>query len=149
MTKNTNPMFGMDFSKLLSEMKMPMPQMDFEQGIQSLRRNVEAMTAANQLAAEGCQAVLKRQMEIVKTAMQETSAMLNELAAAGTPEDKVARQLELVKQAYESSLINAREMQEMLTKSSEEAMEVISERISGCIDEAKAVAKKTGSRKAA
>jgi phasin family protein len=148
MSKNPNPLFGMDFSKLMGEMKMPVPTMDFEQGIQTLRRNVEAMTAANQLAAEGCQAVLKRQMEIVKTTMQETSSMLNELSAAGTPEDKVARQLEMVKQAYETSLINAREMQEMLTKSSEEAMEVISGRISSCIDEAKSVAKK-GSRKAA
>lgn len=147
MTKSsTNPMFNMDISKIMGDLKMP--SLDFEQGMQTVRRNIEAMTAANQLAMEGWQTIARRQMEIIKNSLQESSTMINQLSAAGTPEEKVARQIELLKQSYEQACANVREVQELAAKSGDQAMEVISDRVCGSLDEIKSAARKTGKKAA-
>jgi len=147
MTKNnaTNP-FGVDFTKLMGDMKVP--ALDFEQGVQTMRRSAEALTAANQLAFEGYQAVARRQMEIMKTSLQEASSMLSQLTSAGTPEEKIARQVELMKQAYETSLANAREIQGLVSKSNEGAIDVLSNCVCDTLDEIKTVSKKSGKKAA-
>jgi len=147
MTKNnpTNP-FGVDFTKLMGDMKVP--AIDFEQGVQTLRRNMEAITQANQLAIESCQTLARRQMEIMKTSLQEASTMLSQLTSAGTPEEKVARQVEMMKQAYETSLANAREIQGLVSKSNEEAIDVLSTCVCDTLDEIKTVSKKSAKKAA-
>ena len=50
-----NPFFDFDFSKIVSEYKLP--GVDVEALVSAQRRNIEAITAANQLAFEGLQAV--------------------------------------------------------------------------------------------
>lgn len=146
MAKNTP--FDMDITKIMADFRMPMVDM---QSIMTIsRKNIEAMTAANQLAVEGMQAMMKRQAEIVQNSIKEANSLVSEMAAAGTPEEKIVRQVELVKQAYESALSNTRELAEIAAKSNGEAMEVISGRVSDTLDEIKAVTRKaTSSKKAA
>lgn len=139
MAKNTP--FDMDITKLMSDFKMPM--IDVQQIMTISRKNIEAMTAANQLAAEGIQAIMRRQAEIVQESLKEANSLVSEIAAAGTPEDKIVRQVELVKQAYEHALSNTKELAELAAKSNEEAIEVIAARVSDTLDEIKAVTKKT------
>lgn len=139
MAKTATP-FDVDFSKIWSEFKLPV--VDVEQIAAMQRKNFEAMTAANQLAVEGVQTLIKRQAEIAKSAWEGASSMVSELSAAGTPEDKIARQVELVKQAYENCLSSTKELAEICAKSNEEAAEIISDRFVSCCDEIKSVAKK-------
>ena len=68
--------------------------------------------------------------------MEQTSAMMSELMAAGSPEDKVAKQAELVKLAFEKALSNARELAELVAKSNSEAADVINKRVSESLEEA-------------
>ncbi|MGQ9367661.1 phasin family protein [Azospirillum sp. A39] len=131
-----NPFLDMDFSKMLGDMKVP--GVDMDAILASQRRNIEAVAMANQLAMEGVQAVVRRQAEILRQTAEETSRMMSELAAAGTPEDKVAKQAELVKTAFEKALANARELAELMAKSNTEAAEVLSKRVSASLDELKA-----------
>jgi phasin family protein len=104
------------------------------------RRNIEALTQANKLAFEGMQAVARRQADIMRQMTEEMSSMLNTLMAAGTPEERVARQADATKQAFEKMLTNMRELAEMLGKSNTEAAEVIQQRISESLDELKGMA---------
>ena len=136
----TQPMWDMDITKMMADFKVP--GVDMDAVLQSQRRNIEALTAANQLAVEGMQAVSRRQMEILQQTMQETSSMMQGLMAAGTPEEGVAKQAELVKTAFEKALTNMKEMSEMIAKSNYEAADVISKRISANLDEIKAAAAK-------
>jgi phasin family protein len=149
MAKNTG-LFDVDFSKIASEFKLPlkMPLVDVEQLMAIQRKNIEAFTAANQLTVEGVQALLRRQAEIVKETVEEAGSMVSELVAAGTPEDKMVRQVELLKSAYEHAISNAKELAELASKSNGEAAEIIAGRITDSLDEIKGVAKKTA-RKAA
>jgi len=134
-----------DVSKLMSEFKLP--GIDVESVLASQQKNIQALTTANQLAFEGFQAVARRQSEILRQTMEQTSSMISELMAAGSPEDKVAKQADLVKLAFEKALYNARELAELVAKSNSEAADVINKRVSESLEEVKAVVIKAKSTK--
>jgi len=132
-----------DPAKLMAEFKMP--GVNMEHVVASQRRNLEALTAANQLAVQGFQAVTRRQAEILKQTLEQTSQAMREVMAAGSPEDKAARQTELAKEAFERAIANMRELAEMVTKAQTEANEVITKRVTESLDEVKdLLAKKRG-----
>jgi phasin family protein len=155
MAKATNPMFdteafkvpdfakfygdfnkaASDFGKLFANGKAPM--FDFEAAVAAQRKNVEAFTAANRIAIEGTQAVLRRQAELVREAIEELSSVSKEFTAAGTAEDKFVKQAELAKSAFENALANVRELSGLVQKASDEAVSVISKRVVDNFDEVK------------
>jgi phasin family protein len=83
------------------------------------------------------QAVVRRQAEILRTTLEETGTILTEVLGAGSPEDKAAKQAELVKTAFERALSNMKELAELVAKSNNEAANVISKRVSEGLDELK------------
>src|SRR5262249_2941096 len=89
-----NRMFA-DYGKLFANGKAPL--FDVEQVLAAQRKNVEAITAANQVVLEGVQAVARRQAEIVRRAMEDFTQASKELTAGGSPEGKFAKQAELTK----------------------------------------------------
>jgi phasin family protein len=135
----------MDFGKLAEQFKVP--GVDSKALIESQRKNVEAVTAANKLAVEGFQAVVQRQAEIMRKVMEETTKVVSEMAKPGQPVEKFATQTALVKEAYELSLNSARELAEMSSKSNAEATEVLTHRFSAGLDELKgALAQANGAK---
>ncbi|MDZ5646249.1 phasin family protein [Nitrospirillum sp. BR 11828] len=125
-----------DFSKTLADYKVP--GIDVDAFVSAQRKNIEAVTAANQLAVEGIQAVLRRQAEILRQSLEETSSVVSDFLSTGTPEDKVAKQAELVKTAFEKALANVKELAELVAKSNSEAADVLSNRVRESIEEVKA-----------
>ncbi|WP_029014708.1 phasin family protein [Niveispirillum irakense] len=122
-----------DMQKMFGDMKLPTG--DFDSVLASQRRNVEAVVAANQLALEGAQAVARRHAEIVRQTIEETSSVVTQLITPGTPEDKVAKQAELIKSAFEHASANMKELGEMIAKSNTEAVEVLTKRLQENFDE--------------
>lgn len=129
-----------DYGKLFGNGKAPM--FDFEAVFASQRKNVEALTTANQLVFEGVQAVARRQAEIVRKAFEELSQVSRELTASGAPEDRLAKQAALAKEAFEAATANAREIADLLQKSGSKAIDVLSNRVSENLDEVKAALSK-------
>ncbi|AUN29189.1 phasin family protein [Niveispirillum cyanobacteriorum] len=134
-----------DFQKAFTEFKLPSP--DFEGVVAAQRRNVEAIVAANQLAVEGYQAVARRQAEIIRQSLEETSTIISELMTPGTPEDKVAKQAALVKASFEKASANLKELSELVAKSNSEAAEVLSKRVKESIEELQGVLAKVTPKK--
>jgi len=123
-----------EFQKMLGEMKMPgVP--DAEALMRAHQRNIEALSAANRIALEGAQAVAKRHMEIVQQTMGELTETMKALASGGAPQDKAARQAELLKASYERAVANTREMGELIQKANGEAMGALNQRVSESIQE--------------
>lgn len=110
--------------------------------LESQRKNVEALNAANQRALEGVQAIANRQREILEQTMNEASAALKTLSTAGSPQDATAKQAELLKTAFEKALANMRELADTMTKANTEAFDTINKRISESLDEIKELALK-------
>jgi len=128
-----NRYFG-DFSKLWQNGKA----FDVEGFVASQRKNVEALTAANQLAFEGVQALVRRQAEIVHENVEVLTKITRELTAAGSPDDKLAKQTQLAKEAFENALGHVRELTGLVQKSSSQAVDVLSKRVADNLDEVKA-----------
>ncbi|MCC6467313.1 MAG: phasin family protein [Alphaproteobacteria bacterium] len=136
MFKSANPFAEMDFTKVMSEFKVP--GFNVEALVNTQRKNFEAIAAANQLAIEGFQAVAKRQGDIVRETIETLTKAGQELASASqSPDVRVAKQAELAKAGYEKALANLRELSEMMVKSNSEAFGIINKRVTEALDEMK------------
>ncbi|MBI3515672.1 MAG: phasin family protein [Proteobacteria bacterium] len=146
MAVNRNPFLEMDVTKMLGEFKLP--GVDLEKIASAQRKNVEALTSANQLAAEGFQAVARRQAEILRQTLEEAGKSMRDLMEQSAPEDRMVKQAELAKSAFETALSNMRELAEMVTKANTEAFDVINRRVTESLDELKDMIKRgPGGRK--
>ena len=146
MNMDFGKMFNVDVSKMMKDFKMPGVNMD--QMMATHRKNMEAFTAANQLAAEGFQAVAKRQTEIMKEGLEEFAVAMKDMMAQGSPEANASKHADYTKHAVERALSNVRELSEMVAKSNTEALDVLNKRLMEGLDEMKAMAPKGMSPKA-
>jgi phasin family protein len=124
---------GVDMTKMFGNFNLP--GVDLQAVMNSQRKNMEALTAANKLALEGMQAVFKRQAEILKQSIEEGSAATREVTTAGSPQASVAKQTDLAKAAFEKALSNAKELSEIVAKANGEAVELLNKRFAGMLDE--------------
>src|SRR5882762_6265868 len=91
MAKNsTTTFFDPEFAKIWSNGKTA--NLDMNWLISYQRKNIEALTVANQRAFEGVQAIAKAQAEFVREAAEELQKVTKELVGAGSTEDKFVKQ---------------------------------------------------------
>ncbi len=134
-------MESLDLAKLSEGFKVP--GVDNEALAQSQRKNIDALVAANRLAFEGAQAVMQRQSEIVRQVMGVATKAVTELNSSDSIEARMTKQTELVKDAFEQGLANAKELAEMSAKSNGAAMELLNSRWSESLEELKGQIKTT------
>ena len=116
------------------------PGFNVEAMMASQRKNVEALTQANQLAIEGAQALARRQVEIAREALEEATALFKELSQPGAPQEKLAKNTEIAKTAFEKGLATAKELTELVTKANTEAFNVLTKRMTDSFEEIRDVA---------
>jgi phasin family protein len=136
--------FDFDISKYLGDFKVP--GVDVDTLVSSQRKNIEALSQANKLAYDGMQAVVKRQVEILRQTMDEVAQVTKDMSEPGNPQDKAAKQAELAKDAFERSLSNMRELAEMMAKANSEAFELLNKRFSQNMDEVRDLFVKAGKK---
>jgi len=129
----------MDVSKMLGEFKMP--NMNIEAVMASHRKNIEALTSANQLAFENLQTFARRQAELVRQHFESTAGIVQGVMTASTADEKMAKQAEATKAALDRNLMNLRELTDMMTKNQYQALEVVSKRMSEGMDELQSIVK--------
>jgi phasin family protein len=145
MTTNGKPSFlDMDVGKAFAGFTFP--GLDVESLVAAQRKNIEAFTQANQLAVEGAQAVARRQVEIARQAVDEASALVREWTQPGAPEERIAKNAEIAKHAFEKGIANARELAELVTKANTEAFNVLNKRVAEGFEELREYAKQKTAR---
>jgi len=130
-TETTSP--TEQFSTFIRGLKLP--GVDVNEFLASQKKNIEAFTKAINMATEGAGAVARRQAEILRAALEQSTAMIRELTSPGNPKETVARQVELLKKTFETAVANARELAEIVEKSNKEAFDVIRRRTSESLEE--------------
>jgi|AraplaMF_Col_mMF_1032025.scaffolds.fasta_scaffold00014_10 phasin family protein len=133
-----------DFSKSFANGKAP--TVDMETLFASQRKNFEAFQSANQLAFDGVKAVAQRQAELAREAVEEFSKLAKELSAPASVEEKLVKQAEIAKSAFEQALSTVREMNDTLVKSNAQAIDVVTKRVSDSFDEVKTAFAKTAKK---
>jgi len=102
------------------------------------RKNMQAMAELNQRTVQGWQALAQRQAEMVSDFLQDNSTLARESFTEGTPEQKMARQTEMFKKAYQRTLANSQELTQIVTSCTKEAGELINKRVLATLNEIKA-----------
>jgi phasin family protein len=113
------------------------PVFDLKTIMETQRKNMQAMTEVMQLGMESIQQAASRQAELVGRMVQDNSSYASTIMTEGTPEQKVQRQAELVRKSYEATVAGAREVSDIISKSGEEAAEIINRRVSASLSEFK------------
>jgi phasin family protein len=129
-----------DMTKQMGEIKFP--AIDMEIAAATQRKNIEALAKANQLAVENMQAIVRRQSEIFRSMMEEASSAAREVMAADGPEEKAAKQTQIVKDAFQRAVADMRELAELVATSQADAMEIMNQRVANSLDEIKTVIEK-------
>ncbi|MGE0108988.1 MAG: phasin family protein [Bdellovibrionales bacterium] len=140
MSKIMDPSKMMDMSKFMNGAKMP--SLDVEAMMASQRKNIEAVAAANQKAFETIQNYMTRQSELARQSFEATTSLVQDVVAAPTPEEKVAKQVEATKATIESCVANLKELSDILSNSQMQTIQSMSDRACAHMDEVQKMIKK-------
>ena len=133
----TNP-FDFDVTKMFADFRFR--PFDVEAVWAAQRRNIEALSQANQAAVAGVQALARRQIELTRETFEGFSTLLRDLATPASTEDRIAKNTEYMKQMLEKGVSHSRELATIATKAGSEAAEVLHRRASEGLDELRAMA---------
>jgi phasin family protein len=130
--------FDYDVTKFLADFRFR--PFDVETLMAAQRRNIEALSQANQLAIEGFQALARRQIEIARQAVEDISTLLRDLAQPASTEDRLAKNTEYAKRMLEKTVDHSREISQLATKAGSEAADVLKKRACEGLDELRELA---------
>jgi phasin family protein len=74
---------------------------------------------------------------MLRQGLEQAGQALRALMAAGSPEDKAARQTDLAREALERATANARELVEIAARAQQEAGDVLAQRLAASLNELK------------
>ncbi len=133
MADPTSPLF--DMGKIIEQFKLP--GIDMSALVEARRKDIEALMQVNKIALEGLQAMAQKQVEILKTTMEELQSTAQTMAAS--PGGIHGGQL--VPQTLEKAFGYMHEVAELTRKSQSEAMAVINKRVEQNVEELKNLVK--------
>lgn len=143
--KNSAENFFSDMQQTFKDFLGNMPSsypFDFKGMMETQRKNIQALTEANQCAMQGWQTLAQRQTEMVSQFVQDNSGIAREALAEGTAEDKLAKLPRIIQSNYERSIQNSQELVELCRKCATDAAEIINQRAVASMGEIKTPAKK-------
>lgn len=143
--KNPAANFFSDMQSTMKQMLESAPTanpFDFKTVMEAQRKNMQALTEANQCAINGWQALAKRQAEMVTQFVQDNSGLAAQGISPTTPQETLAKQTELLKSVCEQTLQNAREITEIVRKNTADTAEIVNRRLMDGLGEIKNTAAK-------
>ncbi len=138
-----NP-FDFDVTKIFADFRFR--PFDVEAVWAAQRRNIEALSQANQLAVESMQTLAKRQIELTRETFEGFSALWRDLAAPASTEDRIAKNTEYMKQMLEKGVKHSGEIATITTKAGTKAAEILHKRANESLDEMRALASQPAAR---
>ena len=99
-----------DFTKMLEQFKVP--GIDMTSLIEARRNDLAALTQTNKIAYEGMRDLVRRQVEILRTTMEEAQAAAKEMVKGAPSGALTGQPKEFVGQAVQKALANMRELAE-------------------------------------
>ena len=133
-TMTENPFFK---NWLKNTQAMPQGPMDMKSMMEQGRKTFQAITEAQQVCMESLQVIAQRQAEILSQMVQDQSAIAREISGEMTPEDKIAKGADLIRKSYEKTITGAREVSDMMQKSTREASDILNRRVNSALNEIK------------
>ena len=133
MAEARSNLFDFDVTKVFGDFRFR--PLDVEAVWAAQRRNIEALSQANQAAVEGVQAVTRRQIELTREAFEGFSNLMRDLASPGSAEDRIVKNTEYVKQMIEKGVSHSRELATIAARAGTEATDILHKRATESLDE--------------
>lgn len=144
MPKTNNPYSSFfaqnNFSKLFEGYNSS--TIDVKSFLETQRKNLLAISEAQQTTIEGYQAITQRQTELLSQLIENNSSIAKQALKEGSPEEKIAQNADIFKEAYESSINNLQELTNMAQKTTQEAGNILNKRVTASASELKSAIKK-------
>ena len=128
-----------DLTGFLHQFKLP--GIDVAAIMESRRKDIDALVAANQTALQGIQNLGQTQAEILKKTMTELQMFVQEISNSGKAPENLGKVSQLVQQAVQKTLTDMRELAEAGYKAQADTFAVVSKRAQENIQEIKALVK--------
>jgi phasin family protein len=116
---------------------------------EAYRKNLAALSSANQAAFDGITTMIQRQSILFNAAADDYSRGVNDVLAAASLEEKARRQADTARHAYESTFARFGELYEIATKAHLAAADILNARLTEAMDEFKALFAATAESEAA
>lgn len=129
-----------DFSKVF-ESYNPSP-VDMRSFLETPRKNLQAISEAQQSTIEGIQAVAQHQIEFFSQLLEDNSTIARQTLSEGTPEEKIAQNADIFKNAYERTVDSMQGLSELVTSTSKQTTGILNKRVSASVNELKSAIKK-------
>ena len=130
--------FDFDVTKMFGDFRFR--PFDVEAVWASQRRNIEALSQANQAAADGVQALARRQIELTRETFEGFSGLIRDWTSPSSAEDRIAKNTEYLKQMLEKGVTHSRDMATIAAKAGTDAAEILHKRASESLDELRSIA---------
>jgi phasin family protein len=126
--------FG-DLTKMIEQFKLP--GVDMSAIVESRRKDVDALMAANKAALDSMQELAKKQAEIFSQAMQTAQESIQSLAKGGVGVPDPVKQAEVARKAYEKAVAGMSELAQIAKQAQTDAMNSIAARAQQSVEEMK------------
>lgn len=107
------------------EMMKNMPNVDWSDFSNMVKKNAEALSAANQMAAESFQSIAKRSSDSVQKNTTEMFNSMKDAVAAGDMQQLSSSGQKYLKNSLQTNINNSKEILDVASKSSMEILEVV------------------------
>jgi phasin family protein len=125
-SKQVQPVFP-DIRAIIEQLKVP--GLDIKHLIESSRKDVEALVAANERAYASTNTLVRRQAELLTKTMDEWQSGAKDLLTGKAMAKTAAQRVDQAQQVLERALGNMREMAEFVAKSHEEVTGILNRRL--------------------
>ena len=102
--------------------------------LESGRKDLAALMEANEKSYQGLQTVVRRQTEMIKSAISEWQTAAKEMPGKD-PKENLAKLDELGRQSFQRAIDDIKELANLAAKSQADAFDVVCQRIQANVDE--------------
>lgn len=130
--KSTEDLVSM-FMNFGKDMNLPKP--DLEALVARHRKNLQALEDAAKTAGSGATSIVERQREMMQEALDEITAMAENMKAGGDPQSMMKAQADFARRSFEMTLKNTSEIAGMAQRSGAESFKVLQAHMQDTLEE--------------
>jgi phasin family protein len=132
----TKPQSGDPFSQFAAMFQQyQLPGLDVSAILEARRKDVEALTEANQAAFGGMQAIQDKQLEILRRALDDFQSIAQQLASS--PTKPPVNPTDAVQKALHAALADMQDIAQKTQRTQTEAYAIVSKRMEDAVQELK------------
>lgn len=130
--KSTEDLVSM-FMNFGKDMNLPSP--DLEVLVARHRKNLQALEDAARTAGDGATSIVERQREMMQEALDEISAMAENMKKGGDAQSMMGAQTDFARRSFEMTLRNTSEIAGMAQRSGAESFKVLQTHMQDTLEE--------------